>query len=360
MPIKDLSDVERFPRLGKIHLGTKHPEKGYPMKADHFVFPKDHPHYAKMVELFGEEPKEIRILIPTEDDEQWATQYYKSYNQTYGLVCKGDGELAMRMVDVITGKLPTANKAGTVSLHEMECLGRDCPEYQAKKCHEVMNLKFIIPELPGLGVWQIDTGSKNSILNINSCARIIKRAFGHISLIPLKLTFEPMPVNNPEDGKKQTVYVLNLRTDVTMAQLAEQAREQSQRFKIEAPDFKALAVAQIEQDIDELFGEKKTEAHIELATEEDIVEEPPVQTDEERAQVVIDKADKVLAEREPPAEKLDPTGLKPDMTFGELLDYVKANKKTESWLFKNVGMTVDQAQADPYTAAITIKELAGW
>jgi len=255
MPIKDLSESVRLPRLGKIHLGVRHPEKGYPMKTDHFVLPKDHSDYEKIVALFGDKPKELRILIPVEDAEEWATQYYKAYNQTYGLVCKGDGEIALRMADSKTGELPKANVSSTVGLKEIVCAGKDCEDYQAKKCHEVMNLKFIIPEVPGLGVWQIDTGSKNSILNINSCAKIIKRTFGRISLIPLKLTFEPIQVNNPEDGKKQTVYVLNLRTEVTMAQLADQAREQSKMFMIETPDLEGIYDAQIEKDVDDLWGD---------------------------------------------------------------------------------------------------------
>jgi len=258
MAIKDLSDSVRLPRLGKIHLGVRHPEKGYPMKTEYFVLPKDHSNYAKLVEIFGEKPKELRILIPVEDAEQWATQYYKSYNQTYGLVCKGDGETALRMVHIKTGELPVKDIVGTVELREMICEGKDCPIYQNKEkgkaqCHEVMNLKFLIPEIPGLGVWQIDTGSINSILNINSCAAIIKRAFGRLSLIPLTLTFEPLQVNNPEDGKKQTVYVLNLRTDVTIAQLADVAREQAKMFMIEAPDLEVAYEAEIEKDIKELW-----------------------------------------------------------------------------------------------------------
>ena len=93
-----------------------------------------------------------------------------------------------------------------------------------------MNLKFILPEIPGIGVWQINTGSINSILNINSCAKVIKRAFGRISLIPLTLSLEPIEVNNPESGKKLTAYVLNLRTSITLAQLADAAREQSRNL----------------------------------------------------------------------------------------------------------------------------------
>jgi len=260
-PIIGLSETVRLPRLGKIHLGTRHPEKGYPMKADHFVFPKDNSDYDKLVAVFGEEPKELRILIPVEDEEQWATQYYKAYNQTYGLVCKGDGELAMRMLDVKTGKLP-GKGTGAVSLQEMPCLGRDCPDHQAKKCHEVMNFRFLLPEVPGLGVWQIDTGSKNSILNVNSCAKIIKRAFGRISMIPLKLTFEPIQVNNPEDGKKQTVYTLNLRSDVTLAQLADAAREQAKTFMLEAPTLEDAFDIEVEKNIDELWGGKPDSGEI--------------------------------------------------------------------------------------------------
>lgn len=283
MSIKDLTDSVRLPRLGKIHLGIKHPEKGYPMKTDYFVFDKEHPDYKKLVEIYGEKPKELRVLIPVEDEEQWASQYYKAYNLTYGLVCKGDGEVAMRMVSVETGKLPDAKKAGTVRLEETPCQGRDCKDYQAKKCHEVMNLRFILPEVPGLGVWQIDTGSINSILNINSCARLIKKAFGRLSMIPLKLTFEPITVNNPETGKKQTVYVLNLRTEVTMAQLAEAARAQSQTFLLDAPDLEAVFDEQVQESINELWPEDKPpEEPVEKSSpqqKEQKAVTPPVVTD---------------------------------------------------------------------------------
>ena len=256
-PIKDLSDSVRLPRIGKIRLGTRDPERGFPRKSDHFILPLDHSDYKKMVELYGETPKELRILIPVEEDEVWCTQYYRAYNLTYGLICKGDGETAMRMVDVKTGQLPDAKKPSTVALREQPCPGPDCPDYQAKKCHEVMNLRFILPEVPGLGVWQIDTGSKNSILNINSCAKVIKRAFGRVSMIPLKLTFEPIQVNNPETDKKQTVYVLNLRTDVTLAQLADAAREQSKMFLLEAPSLEDAFDVEVEKDIEKLWGEQK-------------------------------------------------------------------------------------------------------
>lgn len=312
-PIKDLTDAVRLPRLGKIHLGIRHPEKGYPMKTDYFVFPKDHADYKKLVELFGEKPKELRILIPVEDEEQWASQYYKAYNQTYGLVCKGDGELALRMVALKTGNQPDKDTPGTVTLREQSCPGKDCHEYKSKKCGEVMNLRFLLPEVPGLGVWQIDTGSINSILNINSCAWIIKRAFGRISLIPLKLTFEPMQVNNPDDGKKQTVYVLNLRTSVTMAQLADAAREQAKTFLLEAPDFEAV----IEQEVDALYSENQGTNGIAKAPKKagipplpddlNIFSETPEQEAERDAEEK--RQDEVAASQSPTAQPSAPSNL---------------------------------------------------
>ena len=41
MPIKGLSEFRRLPRIGKIHLGHKDPTRGFPVKDDFFVFPKE-------------------------------------------------------------------------------------------------------------------------------------------------------------------------------------------------------------------------------------------------------------------------------------------------------------------------------
>jgi len=254
-PIQGLSERERFPRLGKIHLGIRHPEKGYPMKTDYFVLPKDSPAYNDLIKLFSEKPKELRVMIPAEDEEMWASQYLKAYDLTHGLVCKGDGITATRLVDVKTQKWPSKDATATTMI-DMPCPGTDCQDYKAKKCGEQMNLQVIIPEVPGLGVWQIDTGSKNSIININSCAKIIKMAFGRLTRIPLTLSLESVEVKNPENGKRQTVYVLNLRANVTLAELASSAKALDKSLLLTSPEFEAQLTAQTERDIEELFGEK--------------------------------------------------------------------------------------------------------
>lgn len=220
-PIKGISETKRLPRLGKIHLGVKAKNKQgveYPTAVDYFVCPEE------VQKIFGERPRELRILIPLEDEERWASQYYRCYSKTRGLICKGDGETAVRMVDAKTGAMEDKDST-IVLMKDVPCQGRDCPHYNAQ-CKEIMNLQFLLPEVPGLGIWQIDTGSINSIRNINATADLIKRIYGRIALIPLLLTIESQEVQDPE-GKKRSVYTLNLRTNQTLLELMQTASTKS-------------------------------------------------------------------------------------------------------------------------------------
>jgi len=218
MSIKGLSEVRRLPRLGKIKMGIKHPEKGYPMKTDYFVCPPE------VQKLYGLKPKELEILLPVEDPEQWCPQYYKKYSRTQGLVCKGDGEKAFCLFDLTTGAMAD-KETKSVQRREITCPGRNCLEYKSKNCKPVMSLQFLLYRVPGLGVYQVDTSSVNSIININSCADYIRALFGRVSMIPLNLTMEPKAVQNPESGKQQTVYVLNLRNAMALIEMSRYTRE---------------------------------------------------------------------------------------------------------------------------------------
>lgn len=215
--IKGLSERIRLPRLGKIRLGIKvnGSNSTYPKAVDYFVCPQ-------IVELvYGKKPKELPIMLPVEDIEQWASQYYRCYSRTRGLICKGDGENATALVDVQTGEIATKDSAN-VELRDITCDPDNCELMKAKQCRPIMNLQFLIPRVPGLGVWQLDTSSINSIKNINSAAALIKGMCGRVSMIPLILKLEKVEVS-PE-GKKKNVYVLNLATSFSMEDLMEQLK----------------------------------------------------------------------------------------------------------------------------------------
>ena len=115
MPIKGLSEQRRMPRLGKIHLGVKKQAASgteYPSATDYFVCPPE------VQEVCGEKPTELNILIPVEDEEYWASQYYRCYSRTRGLVCKGDGETCNRMVDKKSGDMANRDREELIEVKD--------------------------------------------------------------------------------------------------------------------------------------------------------------------------------------------------------------------------------------------------
>ena len=92
MPIKGVSEVVRLPRQGKIRLGIKRENTEgipFPEPTDYFVCPDE------VKKIFGEKPKELRIMFPTDDETQWASQFLRCYSDTGNLLCRGDGETAL-------------------------------------------------------------------------------------------------------------------------------------------------------------------------------------------------------------------------------------------------------------------------
>lgn len=286
-PIKGLSETYRLPRLGKLHLGIKKIAKSgaeYPAATDYFVFPAEFADIVKKV--YGTtQPKSLAILFPVEEEDTFASQYYRAYSRSRGLICRGDGETATAVVDTVSGEIAW-DKPDAKPVHkDVPCRGRDCPFYQQKRCHEQMCLQFMLPDFPGLGVWQVDTRSINSILNINSNLAMVRAVAGHVQFVPLLLTLEPKAIVNPDDGKKKTVMVLNLRVGGTIGQFLEQTKDQAKRFAMPKPEVPQLEQATggpaIEtEEADDMEGCAEADTPPEAAKEEvvkatDVAPQPP-------------------------------------------------------------------------------------
>lgn len=421
MPIKGLTERRRLPRIGKIHLGVRVKPEGkneYPKATDYLVFDPNHPQYAELVEQYGEKPTELRVIFPLDDPEKFAAQYYRLYSRSRGLVCKGDGEMAMRMVDTATGALANRDSKEVVN-REVTCEGRECPDYGKRGCGEVMNLQFLLPEVSGFGVWQIDTGSINSILNVNNALDLVKQIYGRVSMVPLILALEPKEVTNPDDGKKKTVRVLNIRSEDNMleafrkGQLPPLELVEGMAEEVILPetdtapfiDLPSITGPEAEPDLfedekpksepeapgttkeasqDESKAEALTPDHKTTVVPNEKSPFPPspkagdivvVKTTGKRYECqlepiegggdIVKWAIVTKPEETPPVEQQPKPSILsgppwPEMTFDDLQNYVKAHKKDMGWLFKNVGMTVDEAKAKPYDCAMEIKQLAGW
>ena len=241
MPIIGLTDRDLpIPRLGKIHLGTtvQH-ENGntYPRATEHFVFEVDHEDADRraaarqLAAIYGDAPTQLPIIFSEDAEELIADTWYKAYSSLRSLVCKGDGNVARRLVnpDALSrqedGRLyapiaaPDDRNVEWVS--GIVCPGEECEYYGRTRgvgCRRIMSLQIMLPEAPGIGTYQIDTTSIHSILNVYAALRTVRRLFKRVAGIPLTLSLEPKEV--APDGRKKTVRVLNIRSQYTLLEMA--------------------------------------------------------------------------------------------------------------------------------------------
>ena len=246
MPIEGVSDIVRIPRLGKIRLGVKVDPGGgkatYPKAVDYFVCPP------AVLSVFGEQPKELRIIFPLEDELLVAQQWLRCYSHTQGCICWGNGVTCTRKVDISTGSFANHETEDWQRKEGLICNPQECEMFTAPRpqCKKVMNLQFMIPEVEGIGVWQIDTSSFHSIVTINNSLRLIRAACGRISFIPLFLTLAQKVVE-PAKGKTKTVWCLGLECRMRLADL--------QRLGLQLPTRAMLPPVDTEEPPDDLFPE---------------------------------------------------------------------------------------------------------
>jgi hypothetical protein len=243
-PIEGITDRRWLPRLGKIRLGVKKQNatgKEYPVAVDYFVCPPE------VQAVYGEKPKKLKIMFPSENPDLVAAQWMKAYSYSIGLICKGDARTCQRKIDVDTGESFVNKETKRWEMTQMECDPEHCEKIGSKQCRRVMTLIFCLPDVPGLGIWQLDTSSYYSIMNINSqigrdppgfirCATNPRDpVHGWISWIPLTLSVGPQEVNPPGEGRK-TVHVISLKSEETLGKLIATAGKSLKQILLASPD----------------------------------------------------------------------------------------------------------------------------
>jgi hypothetical protein len=241
MAIKGLSEVRRLPRLGKIRLGIKKSNSSgveYPAEVDYFILDPQTPSELEnekikqeFIKLYGENPKSIKVMFPVADPGVYFPQFYKRYGSATSLKCKGDGETANCATEEFSKGLKVLRK-DELGLPVVECKGRECI-YYGKECSEVGTLQILLPELPGAGVWQITTGSYNSIVNLNSCIDYIVAVCGRAHMIPL--TLERRKQETAHNGQKSNHYILHINMDFKLVDLQKYAMIEPTKMMLELP-----------------------------------------------------------------------------------------------------------------------------
>lgn len=238
MPIRGITDAARIARAGKIRMGVRvanaSGQGDHPKSVDHFVCPPSVLEYLTPDKVrycsgaCGEAPGpiELPIMFPVDDPERIASQHYRAYKRA-GLVCKGDGYTARGMLVPAAAGISIDNHPKSVDTwaadgtwREFKCLGEGydgepaCPLFAATNgCRKIMILQFLILDVPGIDVWQLDTGSVNAMLNINSTLNVLATIRGGVAGVPMTLHAEPAEVN--VNGKRTKITTIRLSYDVT-------------------------------------------------------------------------------------------------------------------------------------------------
>ena len=224
--IKNLEAQFRLPRLGKIHLGvTLKTEKGveYPKETDYFVCPPE------VIKVYGEQPKELDILFPVEDVGIVSPYAYEWYGQNK-LKCRGDFG--------INGASRRDDKGGWFDI--------DCPcEHLDRECKQHMHLRVMLPKVNVGGIYQIDTISKNSIVDVISALTYIKLLIGRIAFVPLKLVRHEMLITY--NGKATKHWPLKIISEFPIERVRELKEENDKvlgycKYSLPPPTFEEINI----------------------------------------------------------------------------------------------------------------------
>ncbi len=211
MPIQNLSDIRRVSRGGHLRLGevVEKQKDGrtvtYPTKSDHFIADFDNPELAELfASLYGPEPKRVTVAFPSDDANQFFPQWYDCYSKGSGLKCRGDGE--------------TANRAtADGNMTEVDCPGPEGCEYgQDNGCRRCARLQVFIKGLPTMQVFQINTSSFHSIVNINSAVDLLRFARGGRGIAGVWVDIILREQQATVKSKSVTIYVLDIVIPVSL------------------------------------------------------------------------------------------------------------------------------------------------
>jgi hypothetical protein len=231
-----ISSIRRLTWKGKIRLGIQVPtiakdkdgkykkdQNGKPVqRRDKFgeleFHPQDVPYFVcpkEVISLFGKDPIEIDIAFPLSgldgnglpDIGGLFPQAYKYYGRSRGLKCVGDGETAMK-----------ANEKGI--FEEVEC---PCDKFGQKDgCSKRASLFFFIPKISMGGIYVIDSGSWNTMVDIQSGIYLalellkdpITGEYNSITMLPFKL--RRVQKETQHEGRKDKHWPLTCELDMPM------------------------------------------------------------------------------------------------------------------------------------------------
>jgi len=235
MPIAGLTTKKTdMPRLGKIRKGgeqgTKIKEvRGQKVEVpivgkdlDYFRIVSDRPGLeTQMTQLYGAEPRELRVVMPYHTVEEVFDPWMKEYGRA-GLKRQCDGEK-----QVLWLPEGAANYRGVgIGDAPLPCLAAT----NGCKCQRTAALKVVLPEVFALGhcgYFEIATSSKHDILSIGGALNYVFGLRGSLLGVPFIVRRSPEEKSYPnQSGTRSTKEYNLIKIEVDPAWLQRQYQNQ--------------------------------------------------------------------------------------------------------------------------------------
>lgn len=215
MPIKGMTDQKkRFVRIGHLRKGEPKPEGQVRPGRDleYFRFdpePGEEEAAAAFHAEYGDEPKEVNIVLPFDEVEENLDAWHEAY-LAGGLVHRCNNEFVEYAIDPESGEVLVKNGLDRDG-NRVKCDGEPVAHWTDKKgnehpvfCEPVGRLDVIIPELRRIAYVTVHTTSKNDIANLSGQLEGIRDLNGQrLRGIPLVLKRSPKMISTPGgEGKR--------------------------------------------------------------------------------------------------------------------------------------------------------------
>jgi len=235
----------QLPRLGKLRLGIKVPTTSggeRPKATEYIVLPPELLESEKFMDVLAaynddpSKPTRIPIQLACGAIGGNMRRSCDLYGSSKGLLCRTYDAITCERVDQQTGEWTS-----------MPCAQHNaCKDFEKKACHWIHRLRVVVPDAPGIGVWQIDTTSPNNWATLLSEMGAIKNQLGgKLAGVDLFLTLEPREFQITMEDKRThekklqntTAWLLHIRSEMSMRELREAAKDAISYDATEVEDF---------------------------------------------------------------------------------------------------------------------------
>lgn len=233
MPINDLFQGRRArpPVAGRIRLGVY---EGRPKQADTLVFTA--PDKATLLPLEAQHGGELEPYTPQNStQEEWRLVSetdaidcwfpFRSAEDNYSMDYEMWGRSGLhRRCDGVTAQTFSVDeRTGEITTLEVNCI---CKAQDEMECDTVTRLRFILPETPGIGVWELSTKSKFALFELHDILEFLGEHFdGQMNRLPLRLAYIPKQIGYYDEKKgrrsKTTKRVPTINLQMPFGQIAQ-------------------------------------------------------------------------------------------------------------------------------------------